>query len=316
VFITFLAALFTLAAGITIVQVVANPLISMLGPPASAPGRLTFAQAFNSLGTTIFPLVGAALILGSLPHGDKAGLAGAALTAFRAREAQVIAQAYLWLAIAIAVVAGLVFLGRNRLAAPAPATTNLLQSFDLLLQLRFGFGALGIFLYVGAEVSIGSLMANWLMQADTLGLAALHAAQMVALYWGGAMVGRFLGAGLMRFVQPPLVLQAVALGAMALVATASLAPGPVSGFALLAVGLMNAIMFPTIFSLACEGLGTRAADGSGIICVAIVGGAIVPLLTGQMADMAGLRLALWVPLACYAVIAAFARFCRKPVAPA
>lgn len=315
VFITFLAALFTLAAGITIVQVVANPLISMLGPPASAPSRLTFAQAFNSLGTTIFPLVGSALILGSLATVDEASLSAAALTAFRAREAQVIADAYLWLAIAIAIVAGLVFLGRNRLAEPPPATTNLLQSFDLLARPRFGFGALGIFVYVGAEVSIGSLLVGWLMQADTLALAAQHAGEMVAFYWGGAMVGRFLGAGLMRVVPPHLVLLGVALGAIVLVITASSLPGPVSGYALIAVGLMNAIMFPTIFSLACEGLGGRSADGSGIINVAIVGGAVVPLLTGQLIDQSGsIATGLLVPAACYVAIAAYGWATRRPVA--
>jgi FHS family L-fucose permease-like MFS transporter len=308
----FLAALFTLAAGITIVQVVANPLISMLGPAATAHSRLTFAQGFNSLGTTIFPYVGAIVILGGLASIDDTALSGPALQAFRAQESQVIANAYLGIAAALIVIAALVFLGRNRLVEEKPPATNLLQSFDLLRRKRFAFGALGIFVYVGAEVSIGSILVSFLMQEDTLAAAAQQAGQMVAFYWGGAMVGRFIGAGVLRRVDPALVLLAVAVGAGLLLLLAGTTVGPIAGVALIAVGLMNAIMFPTIFSLACEGLGPRAADGSGIICMAIVGGAIVPLLTGLVADAATLRAALLVPFVCYAIIAAFAASCRRP----
>lgn len=310
-FATFLAALFTLAAGITIVQVVANPLISMLGERRTAHSRLTFAQAFNSLGTTVFPPVGAALILGHLAKVDESALTPAALTAFRAQEAQVIPQAYLGLAAALAIVAALVWLGRNRLKeAPAP-DTGLLRAFTLLRQPRFAFGALGIFVYVGAEVSIGSLLANFLHDGTTLAVSLQRAAELVALYWGGAMVGRFIGAFLLRRFAPSLVLLGVAAGAGALLATAGTTVGVLSGFALLAVGLVNSIMFPTIFSLASEELGPRAADGSGIICMAIVGGAIVPLLTGWAADHSGLRMALAVPFVCYGVIAAFALWCYR-----
>jgi FHS family L-fucose permease-like MFS transporter len=309
VFATFLAALFTLAAGITIVQVVANPLISMLGAPQTAHSRLTFAQAFNSLGTTIFPPVGAALILGGLAHVDEAALTPAALTAFRAREAQVISDAYLALAVALAIVAALVWLGRNRLKEAMPPATGLFEAFGLLRQPRFAFGALGIFVYVGAEVSIGSLLANYLHDGSTLAVSLQRAGELVAFYWGGAMVGRFVGAGLLRQFPPSLVLLGVAIGAALLLAVSGLTLGAVSGVALLAVGLFNSIMFPTIFSLASEDLGARAADGSGIICMAIVGGAIVPLLTGFAADHGSLRLALIVPFACYAVIGAFALYC-------
>jgi MFS transporter, FHS family, L-fucose permease len=308
----FLAALFTLAAGITIVQVVANPLISMLGAASTAHSRLTFAQGFNSLGTTIFPYVGAIVILGGLASVDDSTLTGATLQAFRAKESQVIANAYFGIAVALAIIAALVFLGRNRLREEKPPATDFLQSFDLLRQPRFAFGTLGIFVYVGAEVSIGSILANFLMQADTLALAAQQAGQMVALYWGGAMIGRFVGAAVLRRHDPARVLLAVAIGAGALLMLAGATVGTVAGVALIAVGLMNAIMFPTIFSLACEGLGVRAADGSGIICMAIVGGAIVPLVTGLVADAATLRAALVVPLVCYAVIALFAATCRKP----
>ena len=312
-FSAFLGALFTLAAGITIVQVVANPLISMLGSAATTPSRLTFAQAFNSLGTTIFPYFGAILILGGLASVDETTLEGAALTAFRAAETQVIANAYLGIAAALVVIAALVFLGRNRLVEEKPPATNILQSFDLLRRPRFAFGTLGIFVYVGAEVSIGSLLAAWLMQADTMALAAQRAGELIAFYWGGALIGRFAGAGLLRRYDPALVLLGGAVGAGALLLLAGTTIGTVAGVALIATGLMNSIMFPTIFSLASEGLGPRAADGSGIICMAIVGGAIVPLLTGLAADAASLRAALLVPLVCYGVIAGFAWFCRRRV---
>jgi len=308
-YIAFLGALFVLASGITIVQVVANPLISMLGPKKTTHSRLTFAQAFNSLGTTIFPIVGATLILGSLAAVDPASLTGDALNAFLTQETQAIVRTYLGLAAALGLLAFLVYLGRNRLKeTPAPAT-SLLQSFDLLRQRRFGFGTLCIFLYVGGEVAIGSLLVNYLIQADTLAITAQRAGQMVAFYWGGAMVGRFIGSGVLRLVSPGLVLLGVAVGAGLLTTTSALTLGTVSGFALISVGLMNSIMFPTIFSLASEELGPRAADGSGIICVAIVGGAIVPAITGFVADLTSLRTALFVPVLCYVVIGSFGIWC-------
>lgn len=311
-FLVFLFALFVLAAGITTVQVVTNPLISMLGPAKTAHSRLTFAQAFNSVGTTVFPFVGSLLILGPLAKVDSHALTGAALTAYRAAETHVVVRTYLGLALALLVVATVVWTRRSTLAETPEESPSLLKSFDLLKQPRFGFGALCIFLYVGAEVAIGSVIVNFLIQSDVLGLGAQAAGKHVAFYWGGAMVGRFLGGYCLRIFSPGKVLACVAAGAIALVAIASLGHGTVSGWALLAVGLMNAIMFPTIFSLANEGLGKRAAEGSGLICVAIVGGAIIPPLTGQLADIASLRIALWLPAACYLVIALFGLYARRP----
>ncbi len=194
VFAAFLLAIFVLASGITIVQVVANPLISMLGAPATAPGRLTFAQAFNSLGTTIFPYVGSILILRSLNDRDLGKLTGAALKAYRAQESQAIVSTYLGLASVLLAVAGVVWARRNRLAAQPIARTPIWGAFGLLRHPRFGFGALGIFLYVGAEVAIGSVIVNFLMQPDILGLSAREAGERVPFYWGGAMIGRFIGA--------------------------------------------------------------------------------------------------------------------------
>lgn len=350
----FLAALFVLASGVVIVQVVANPLISLLGKPETAHSRLTFAQAFNSLGTTVFPIVGSILILGSLATVTADQLSGPALDAYRVAESKAIMHGYLGIAAALAVVAAIVWAFRKRLphnaasmagqelvpprryaaglaliVAGAIAAVQVhavlgvllilaapviwLYDNDLLTRPRFSFGALCIFLYVGAEVSIGSLVVNYLMQPDVMALAEQSAGKLIGFYWGGAMIGRFIGSGLMRVISPGKLLACVAAGAVALILISINTTGAVSGYSLLAIGLMNSIMFPTIFSLACEKLGTRAADGSGIINVAIFGGAVVPLATGVLADVTGsLGLALLLPAACYAVILAFGIYARRP----
>ncbi|BBB12282.1 sugar MFS transporter [Sphingopyxis sp. FD7] len=311
----FLLALFVLASGVVIVQVVANPLISLLGKPETAHSRLTFAQAFNSLGTTIFPIVGSILILGSLATVSADQLSGAELDAYRTAESQAIVHGYLGIAAALAVVAGAVWLFRNRLQGEKHEASTGLAGLDLLRRPRFGFGALCIFLYVGAEVSIGSLIVNYLMQPGVMALAEQDAGKLIGYYWGGAMVGRFIGSGLMRVVSPGKLLACVAIGAISLILISTNTTGVVSGYSLLAIGLMNAIMFPTIFSLASEKLGPRAADGSGIINVAIFGGAVVPLATGVIADLTGsLATALLLPALCYAVIAGFGYYARRPVA--
>jgi MFS transporter, FHS family, L-fucose permease len=309
----FLLALFVLASGITTVQVVANPLISMLGPARTASSRLTFAQAFNSLGTTLFPYVGSMLILGSLATIDPTTLSGAALDAFRGVETQVVVHTYIGLAIALVVVAAAVWLERKRLIEVPAAPTPILRAFNLLARPRFAFGTLCIFLYVGGEVAIGSLIVNYLMQSNVFGIAADAAGKHLIFYWGGAMVGRFIGSALLRLFSPGKVLASAATAVILLLTISANSVGLVSGWSLLAIGLFNSIMFPTIFTLASEGLGKRAAEGSGVICVAIVGGAIVPLVTGNAADLWGLKLALIVPAACYLTILAFGWFARRPL---
>lgn len=309
----FLVALFVLAIGVTVVQVVANPLISLLGPKPTAHSRVTFAQAFNSLGTTVAPYLGAMLILGSLSQVDPATLSGSALTAYLAEEAKVISNTYVGIALALLAVAMLVWQQRKQL--PASGTSegaNPLSALSLLKQPRFAFGAACIFCYVGAEVAIGSLLTNFLMQDSTFGFDAELAGKHVAYYWGGAMVGRFIGAGLLRAFAPGKVLACAALVAMALIASAATSQGAVAGWSILAIGLFNSVMFPTIFALASEGLGKRAAEGSGLICCAIVGGAIVPPLTGLAADYSTLALSLAVPAVCYAVIASYGWYARRP----
>lgn len=315
-FAVFLLALFVLAAGITIVQVVANPLILMLGKPRTAHSRLTFAQAFNSLGTTVFPYVGSVLILGSLADVDPAALSGAALQEYLQQETRVIFLTYLGLAIALLIVAALVWRRRHRLPHQQLTAVSWAHAFTLLRQPRFAFGAACIFLYVGAEVAIGSIIVNYLMQADVMHMTQRSAGDHVALYWGGAMVGRFIGSYLLRVFSPGKVLATVAGMAIVLLTVSANSTGVLSGGSLLAIGLFNSIMFPTIFSLASEGLGQRAAEGSGIIATAIVGGAIVPLILGHTADLAGsLKVALIVPAVCYAVILSFGVFARRPPAP-
>jgi len=308
----FLLALFVLASGVVIVQVVANPLISLLGPPQTAHSRLTFAQAFNSLGTTVFPYVGSILILGGLATVGADQLSGAALDEYRRAESQAIWQGYLGLAVVLGIVAAAVWLFRDRLRHERHAAGSGLAGLDLLARPRFGFGALCIFLYVGAEVAIGSLIVNYLQQSSVLGLEERAAGELIAIYWGGAMVGRFIGSAILRVVNPGIVLACAAAGAIGLILLSTSTTGAVAGYSLLAVGLMNSIMFPTIFSLASEKLGSRAADGSGIINVAIFGGAVVPLATGALADLSGsLAGALLLPVLCYAVIAAFGIYCRR-----
>ena len=309
----FLLALFVLASGVVIVQVVSNPLISLLGKPATAHSRLTFAQAFNSLGTTVFPIVGSILILGTLATVTADQLSGAELDAYRTAESQAIVNGYLGIAVALAVVAGVVWMFRNALKGEKHEASEGLAGLDLLKRPRFGYGALCIFLYVGAEVSIGSLIVNYLMQGHVMGLQEQAAGKLIGLYWGGAMVGRFIGSVVLRVLSPGKVLAFVALAAIVLLVISTQTSGNVAGYTLLAVGLTNAIMFPTIFTLACEKLGSRAADGSGIINVAIVGGAIIPLLTGIIADLtSSLAIAFMLPMACYAVIAGFGFYARRP----
>ena len=350
----FLAALFILASGVVVVQVVTNPLISLLGPQKTVHSRLTFAQAFNSLGTTIFPPVGSGLILGGLAGVPAKELSGAELDAYRTAESAAIVSTYIGLAVALAVIAAVVWVYRNKLPHDATATRDAalttmgryvaglvpiiiggwmviqgnelpgialliagpaiwLWGNPLLTRTRFSYGALCIFLYVGAEVAIGSLIVGYLMQENVMGLTERAAGDLIFIYWGGALVGRIIGSAVLRFVSPGLVLAGVAVGAIALVLFSTNATGTTAGYSLLAVGLMNSIMFPTIFSLACEKLGAKAADGSGIINIAIFGGAVIPLLTGILADASGsLGTAMILPIACYAIIAGFGLYARRP----
>jgi FHS family L-fucose permease-like MFS transporter len=238
------------------------------------------------------------------------------LTNYRAQATHIIGATYLGLALTLLVLAVMVWSYRNHLREQRIPGSSWREALGLLRVPRFIFGASCIFLYVGAEVAIGSLIVNYLMQTDVLGLGQQAAGEHVPLYWGGAMVGRFVGSYLLRLFSPGKVLAVAAAGVMSLLFISSHTTGAVSGWSLLAIGLCNSIMFPTIFSLASEGLGPRSASASGIIAVAIVGGAVIPPLTGHIADLFSLRTALLVPAICHVGILAYGIYARRPAAVA
>jgi MFS transporter, FHS family, L-fucose permease len=309
VFPGFLLALFVMAAGITILQVSANPLIAILGARETSHSRLTLAQAFNSLGTTVGPWVGAAFILAAnTPPASDA--APAVVEAYRHAEAQAVQTPFLGIAVVLIVVAASFWLSRHAAASFPDKPKRLRAALAPLKKPRLALGALSIFLYVGAEVSIGSLLINYLMQASTLGVDPATGGRLISLYWGGAMVGRFIGSAVLRRVAAGAVLAACALGAAALAAASAGSIGLVAAVAVLAIGLCNSIMFPTIFALAIENLGDETPQGSGILCLAIVGGAVVPVVTGFAADHLGLATSLFVPAVCYLWIAAYGLLTR------
>ncbi len=311
---SFLAALFMLGGGITLLQVAVNPLILSLGPPETAHSRLTFAQFFNSLGVFLMVRFGAEAILGETSKIDPASLSGAALDAFRVAETTVIGHSYIGLAIVLAVIA-LFFWTKRTLLDRKVEDVQLAGTFALLRRPRLAFGTLGIFVYVGAEVAIASLMISYLSDARTLGVDHKTAGILLSYYWLGALVGRMVGGFVLRLIRPGLALMLFAIAAIALNLVSALSTGELAAYSLILVGLANSIMFPTIFSLATEGLDKEAPQASGLLCTAIVGGAIVPVLAGYVADVAGLAAALAVPMACYAVIAAFGLYAlRRPAA--
>ncbi len=303
----FLAALFVLASGITILQVSANPYVTRLGRSETASQRLTLTQAFNSLGTTVGPYVGALLILSVATLGatEIASLTPEELEAYHLAEAQAVQIPYVGLAVALIALA-IVFAW---LKLPVIVDAEEAEGTPSKSAWKFPhltLGALGIFVYVGAEVAIGSLIVNFLGEANIGNLPEHTAANYLMLYWGGAMVGRFIGVAVMQFVEPRKLLATFALIAGLLVVTAVLSSGSVAMWALLSVGLFNSIMFPTIFSLALNKLGPATSQGSGILCVAIVGGALIPALQGLLADNIGLQNSFFVPVFCYLYILFYA----------
>jgi FHS family L-fucose permease-like MFS transporter len=304
----FLFAFFVLASGITILQVAANPYVTVLGPASTASSRLTLTQAFNSLGTTVAPHLGGILILSGAALGaDKLAAMNAAETAaYRAHEAASVQGPYLVLAATLAILAVLFALARLPKISHGEETTAAAGGKASALAYRhLVLGAVAIFLYVGGEVSIGSFLVNFLGEQQIAGLPAARAASYVSLYWGGAMIGRFVGFAVMRYVSPGKSLAFNALAVIVLVLAAIFGKGALAMWAILAVGLFNSIMFPTIFSLALHGLGRHTGQGSGILCMAIVGGAIVPFAQGALADAIGVQPSFFVPAACYAFILFF-----------
>ena len=304
----FLIAFFVLAGGITILQVAANPYVAVLGDARTASSRLTLTQAFNSLGTTVAPTLGGMLILagGVMSAADLAKLPADQLAAYHAAQAASVQGPYLALAAALLVLAILFAVARLPKIVDADGDATAAGGWSELFKHRhLVMGAACIFLYVGGEVSIGSFLINFMGEPHIAGLAAADAAHFVSYYWGGAMVGRFVGFAVMRTVSPGKALAFNAAAVIVLVLTAILGHGGVAMWALLAVGLFNSIMFPTIFSMALNKMGKLTGQASGLLCMAIVGGALVPFVQGALADAIGLQWSFFVPALCYTYILYF-----------
>ena len=304
----FLLAFFTLACGITILQVAANPFVTALGDPRTASSRLTLTQAFNSLGTAIAPVLGGLLILGSgvLEPAAVTNLSLPEQAAYRAQQAASVQMPYLLLAGALLLIA-IVFacVRLPKLDTGARSAGDVEPPMSLLSHWHLVLGTGAIFAYVGAEVSIGSFLINFIGDPGVTALSPASAAHYVSYYWGGAMLGRFAGVIVMRVVSPGKALAFNAGCAILLVLFAVSAHGAPAMWSMIAVGLCNSIMFPAIFSMALRGLGVQTGRGSGLLCMAIVGGAIVPFAQGLLADAMGVQPSFVIPALCYAYVLYF-----------
>src|SRR5882757_2857170 len=286
----FLCALIVLATGITILQVAANPYVAVLGKPQTASSRLNLTQAFNSLGTAVFPWVGARVILGTTT---------AAIAESTSQQANAIVRLYVYF-FAVALFMLAIGIGVSKLPEIQSAEHHIGEKVNdsLWKHPNLIFGAIGIFVYVGGEVAIGSSIANYLALPNIGGFAAdiadsatryraalAEAAKYISLYWLGAMVGRFIGSALLQKIKPGKLLALAAIMAALLVTVSVLSHGHVAVWAILAVGLFNSIMFPCIFTMSIAELGPLTGDGSGILNMAIVGGAVIPWLVGKAGDL-------------------------------
>jgi MFS transporter, FHS family, L-fucose permease len=310
----FLGALIVLAAGITCLQVAANPYVTVLGKPETASSRLNLTQAFNSLGTFLAPFFGGLLILSAAPKAmqEIRAMAPEALQAFRLHEAATVKTPYVGLGIALVALA--VAIGISKLPTIEHAQHKVGEKVNdsIWNHPNLIFGAIAIFVYVGAEVSIGSFLVNYFTEPSIGGLTEKVAASFVAFYWGGAMIGRFIGSGLLQKVRTGTLLGICAICAAALVAISMLTNGHVAMYSIILVGFFNSIMFPSIFTLGVAELGPLTGDGSGVMIMAIVGGAIVPLMQGWIADRIGIHHAFFLPVLCYIYILFFALSGSKP----
>lgn len=286
----FLCSFFVLAAGLTLIQVAANPYVTLLGPPETASSRLTLVQAFNSLGTTLGPLVGASVILSN----------------------QTVASVEKpYLIIGLILLAWAIFVALAKFPSFKSEQQSEVPWSELFANKRLTLGMLGLFTYVGAEVAIGSFLINYLGTDHVLSLTPAVAGRYVAFYWGGAMVGRFLGTPLLAKYKPSTILQLAATGSILMTLLSIFGSGNFAMWTILSVGLFNSIMFPTIFSQSIEGLKRGTEKASGLLCMAIVGGAIIPLIQGFMADHYELRWSFILPILCYLYIWGFAGYLRN-----
>jgi MFS transporter, FHS family, L-fucose permease len=348
----FLAALIILAAGMTTVQVAVNPYVTVIGPPATASSRLNLAQAFNSVGTFIAPILGARYILkgiGQLQPEQMNSLSAAVLQTYRAEQASSVRMPYMGMALVLVLLA--IALGLIKLKTQT-SVSELTQDFrpgafaealsrptTIWRQPWLLAGALGIFTYVGAEVAIGSLLVSYMGLKNIAALPEGMAAQFLMVYWGGAMVGRFVGSAILQRIKTGIVLSIAAFAAGALVLISmnadgfagvfgsthifyfagglsyTLVPHSLAMWSMLAVGFCNSIMFPSIFTLGIQDLGPLTSKGSSLMIAAIVGGAIIPLATGKLADHIGLHHSFIIPVICYVYIACFGiASIRRPLA--
>lgn len=334
----FLIGYFTLAGGITILQVAANPYVALLGSEDGASSRLNLSQAFNSLGTTIAPVVGALFLLSdSVKSSEEISLLNEIEKLdYYIAEAATVQTPFLLIAFSIAILASIfafIKLPQVMQESPKGGYIMLLKNKVLLM------GALGIFVYVGAEVAIGSFLVNYFSDMNLAVIVAesetmMHIANTIAstfnktftnsdpksllgifviFYWGGAMIGRFVGAYLTRIMAPGKVLSIFALLAISMILISINTSGLLSMWSILAVGLFNSIMFPTIFTLSLEGLGDLKAQASGLLCMAIVGGAIIPFAFGSLIDGFGFKTAFILTIICYGYILFYGRFKAKKV---
>ena len=293
----FLCALFVLASGITILQVSANPYVAALGPEKTASSRLNLAQALNSLGTTIAPSIGGVLFFSAT-----------ATFAVEAASAESVKVPYLMLAIFMVLIALVFFLLKlPKLSIEQASNASDTEKRPIWHAKHTVFGAVAIFFYVGAEVSIGSFIVNYLSGDSIAGMSEKSAAKMLTYYWGGAMVGRFIGAYLMRYISAQIMLTFNCIAIAMLLITTMYSTGNIAVWSLLAVGLFNSIMFPTIFTLAIDNLKELTSKGSGLLCLAIVGGAIIPIIQGGIADSYNIQSSFWIPLSCYLFIFWYAK---------
>jgi FHS family L-fucose permease-like MFS transporter len=305
----FLAALIILAAGITALQVSANPYVSVLGPQRTASSRLNLTQAFNSLGTTVAPAFGGILILAADPKtpDEMRALSASALHLYRQQEASSVKFPYLVIALVLIALAGVIAMYKlpkigSHFDAVKTDDPNTAQAVNLWRYRHLIFGVIGIFVYVGAEVAIGSFLVNYFSQPAIGNLSPKAAAKLVSFYWGGAMVGRFIGSAVLQKLRAGLVLGTAAIAACILVVISMSTFGQVAMWSIILVGLFNSIMFPSIFTLGIAGLGPATGEGSGLLIAAIVGGAIIPEIEGALADRIGIHYAFIIPAICYLYI--------------
>lgn len=320
----FMAGYFILAAGMTVLQVAANPYVTVLGDPSKAASRLNLAQAFNSLGTAIAPAIGAVFILSDQIKSSEEilKLSVSEKEIYFSSEAAAVQQPFVFLALS------LILLALITLRVPLPSIIDEASKGSYRAALKHKklmFGALGIFVYVGAEVAVGSYLVNYFLSMDidssiaqskllsewvffiqNKELSVLDGkgivGTFVVFYWSAAMLGRFIGAYLSKMIAPPLLLSVFAFGAILMLGITMTTQGNIAMFSILLVGLFNSIMFPTIFSIAIEDLGELKAEGSGILCTAIAGGAFIPPLYGLLTDHVSFKTAFFLIIGCYAYI--------------